>query len=267
MSQLIRFEDKFGMTDIVCIVQDLGLQNPNDMWVTHSTMKKDILVQYGLSIGLVLNPDDMLKTAIMNYDINEIIYVFDMDALDGKGIMPVRVLKEKVNRIDAWITSIGKDIIVKYAPVVWSAETIALYILLALYPEKPCVKRGNKGIDITNVVHFKNTMKFHGRLLEDILKNMYSSDVDINVKHLRDYIGKKEFIIDRLTKFIEVYPENINVQLLKWIMSGETKFLYDSSTVIEHQEDVAALFDTFLPRDKEIFISFSRELSLNKKCW
>lgn len=53
MKQLIRFEDDYGVSDIVCMAHDLGLGNLADNRLTRITKDENVLVQSGLSIGAV----------------------------------------------------------------------------------------------------------------------------------------------------------------------------------------------------------------------
>jgi len=79
MKRLIRFEDKYGMPDMVCPLQGLGLPNLENERLTCATCKEDVMIQFGLSIGAVFYFDDVLKAEIYKNGISKekrIYYVF-----------------------------------------------------------------------------------------------------------------------------------------------------------------------------------------------
>lgn len=266
MSQLIRFEDKYGMTDIVCIAQGLGTPNTDYEKLTCKTIKDNIVIQYGLTIGNVLGWDDLVKNAIIENNVEEITYVFDMDSIDGKGILTVDDIQGKIKTISKEIEKLDTPVAVNYAPIVWAAETIALYILLEVYAIEEDFKR-EKCTDITSLIHSKNTVKFHGRLLKDVLIHNGYDLTKIKTKHIRDFIDNRDLVINKLKQIIHYYPKGINRNVLQWIITGNTRYLYDSIGVIEHQKEVEKIYNQYKPKPNERMISYNQEIDLNRKCW
>jgi hypothetical protein len=258
MSQLIRFEDNYGMGDIVCLAQDLGPIDYNNTNVTSDTYKSDVFIQIGLSMGSVFSIDDTFIASISN-KIDEIIFVYDMDSISGRGILTSQQLQKSFERHNR----INKDIRLRYAPIVWSAETVALYTMLDIHNPDNIIKE--KCIDITTLVHQKNTAKFHGVILDRILKHENINDV--KVKHFSEYIKDKKQLIGKLTDIINEYPKGINKRTLQWITTADTKYLYDKDDAIQHQNDVMNLYNKYNPKDDSTFECYNEQLRLDKKCW
>lgn len=258
MSQLIRFEDKYGMGDIVSLAQDLGAVNHNVVALSAKTNKPDVWIQIGLSIGAVFSIDDLFKSNI-DKDVDEIIFVYDMDAISGKGVLTPQQLQKSLLEHDKF----NKKYRLRYAPIVWCAETVALYVLLDVFDPNHVIK--GKSVDITTLVHQKNTAKFHGVILDRVLRHENINNV--KVKHMYKYIKNKKILIDKITEIIKYYPNGINKRTLQWIKTGNTDYLYDKNEAIYHQNDVIQLHQKYLPSNGDIFKCYSEELKLDKKCW
>lgn len=259
MSQLIRFEDKYGMGDIVSLAQDLGAVRHNDERIVSETDKTDVFIQIGLSIGAVFSTDDVQKSINNDKRIDEVIFVYDMDSISGKGLLTAEQLEKTTERHNKFFSGINT----RYAPIVWSAETIALYTMLDVYDPNFIVKK--KCIDITTIVHQKNTAKLHGIILENVLKK---NNVQYNqVKHMNDYIRDKKELIERIEMIIDSYPAGINKQTLQWMITGDTNYLYSRDKAIEHQDEVTNLYQNNFPQSGKIFNCYGKALKLDKKCW
>lgn len=261
MNQLIRFEDDYGASDIVCIAQELGLYDLSTNKLTHSTLKENIFMQSGLSIGAVFDISDIVISEILKYRIDEVIFVFDMDSISGKGILTESELRYKVNNIQERIKHVNVQ--VKYAPVVWTAETLALYIKLdSIFEDCDIIE---KCADITHIIHSKNTAKLHGALLKKLIN--FNTNDTIKVKHARKFIGDKSNIHRKIKEVLNNYKDSINQDVLKWIISGDTKHLFDSKDVINHQIDVIQLHNKYMPKEGDTITVYGEELSLTKVCW
>lgn len=258
MSQLIRFEDKYGMGDIVSLAQDLGDVNHNIIQLSTKTNKSNVWIQIGLSIGAVFSLDDLFKSNI-NKDVDEIIFVYDMDTISGKGVLTPQELQKKLSQHGKF----SKKYKLRYTPIVWCAETVALYVLLDVFDPNNTVK--GKCVDITTLVHQKNTAKFHDAILAKVLRHENINNV--KVKHMTEYIKSKDVLVNKISQIIKNYPNGINMRTLQWIITGNTDYLYGINEVINHQNDVVQLHQNYLPSNGETFKCYSEELSLDKKCW
>ncbi len=267
MPLLINFEDAYGMSDIVCLAHGINLPGLNSDKANNAIIgiqeiiksnKQDTYICCGISCPKVLIVENKLLGDIYNYNISELVIVFDMDSPSGKGVITAEKLKEYVDGIEKQLRSF--NVKVRYAPVVWSAETIALYYLLDIYNDK------EKCVDITTVMHKKSTIKFHGKLIEEIL-NKESKYQECKVKHTRKYMNDKDKVRQVIEKFIRNYPQSINLRLLKWILTEDISYLFDSIEVVEHQRKVEDLYNEGQASKNNTFYLYGKEISLNKKCW
>lgn len=272
MKQLIRFEDAYGMADIVCIAHDLGLielqpngnSGLNGVNKIHTSNKKDIYVECGISFPTILTVTNDLITKLVKNNISELILVYDMDSpKPGQSIISSKDLSLYLNNMKDELkrNNLG-HIRIKLAPVVWAAETLAISIMACDYD---CTEKSEKCIECTEIVHAKNTAKLHAQmLLEFLIQN--SSNTNRKVKHIRDYIPRDE-IIPNLEKLLQKFPKTINKQIIQWIVTLNINQLYNISDAINHQGQIEKLYLNSLPKQNEYIYVNSVKLDLNKKCW
>lgn len=275
MKRLIRFEDTYGMADIVCLAHNLGLINYEQsgrgltgIKQIHNTNNQDIFIECGLSFPDVFTPNINLVSSIKTYDIDELVIVYDMDSLDGKGIISSLDLDIYFKKFTAELNRQGlSNLKVKLVPVVWAAETIALYILLNDYEN---IEKNEKIVEATEIVHKLNTAKLHGKIIDIFLPMIYSKAVmgsrNMKVKKLRTYITYG-MIHENLPKFLEYFPKSLNRTVVKWIVNAEYDKLFDMQTAVKHQQKIEAYYLNYLPTANEKFVCNKQSLELNKKCW
>lgn len=269
MRRLIRFEDAYGMADLVCMTQDLGLitlisNNDSLLGVNeiNESLKQDTFIECGVSFPSVLIPTNELIANIKEYKIEEIIIVYDMDAPNGAGILKHDILETYLKTLRDGLDKQGlKHAKIKLAPVVWAAETLAICILKHDYTYID----GTKAIEATEVVHAKNTAKLHGRIIKEIL-NENNASSSIKTKHLRHYINKNE-IEEALLDTLEQFPKSINKRVIKWIISGDIRDLFDIQSAIKHQINIENYYQRYKPTGNIEIIVNNQAISLNKKCW
>lgn len=254
MKRLIRFEDKYGMPDIICPLQGLGLPNLENEKLTCATLKEDVMIQFGLSIGAVFYFDDVLKAEIYKNEIDELVYVYDMDAISGRGILSVEEITTKVAGISAALASMNRTVSVRFAPIVWAAETVMLYAFI-------------KELDAAKVIHLKNTAKFQGYILNEILRHNGYPMQDIKLKHMREYQPTAADMADRLQAVIMNDTANINKAVIQWMLSSNSNYLFDCKSVITHQERIVRFYHQNKPKETDTFICYEKELGLNQRCW
>lgn len=272
MRRLIRFEDAYGLADLVCLVQQLGYagliadkdkNNLNGINTIILSEKDETYIECGVSFPAILTLKDEWIANIIQYQIDELIIVFDMDAADGTGeIISSTKLEEFVTKIERNLKKQNLDICVRYVPAVWAAETFAMYVLLQDYKIK---KKTEEFVEPTELVHKLNTPKFHAKIVGEILKHRGISE---RTKHLRKYISNNEIAVQGLEKALKQFKQSINERVLNWILYEDADALYDSAGVVEHQREIERYLQKHQPDANEQFIVYENvKLDFNKKCW
>lgn len=271
MRRLIRFEDAYGLADLVCLVQQLGyipliadkeknsLKGINTITLSE---KEETYVECGTSFPTVLSPKDEWIANLIHYQIDELIIVFDMDEPSGKGIISSAKLHTYITELEDRLKKQNININVRYVPAVWVAETFAMYILLQDYKHNDVTK---VIVEPTELVHKLNTARFHARIVQEVLNHR---GIDKRAKHLREYISNKEIAVQGLEKVIRYYANSINERVLKWILYDDVNSLFNGIEVVKHQQDIENYFQLHQPDVNEKFTLYGKiEIDLNKKCW
>lgn len=272
MSRLIRFEDAYGMADLVCLAQDMDLialkSNPNTNSLEginciNYCEEKDTYYECGISFPTLLLPTNELLANIKAYNITELVLVYDMDSPKASdSILSVVMLSNYLQGLRQELDAQGCQYVeIKLVPVVWSAETFALYILANDYKDK---LPEETVVEPTELVHSKNTAKFHGKIVEIFLNNI---GVQGKTKHLREYISQRDKIIVSLENALEEFEDSINFNTIAWIISEEDRFLYDIKSAIQHQNEICTYHTNHQPNSKEVLNVCGISLDMNKKCW
>lgn len=268
MRQLIRFEDAYGMADLICMTHDLGLielipknNSLQGIKIVNKSRKENIYIECGVSFPAVISPSNELVASLKQYEIEELILVYDMDTPTGCGILSSQELEIRLKRLRQFLDNQNlNDVKIKLVPVVWAAETLLIYIMMHIVKDKEMLNF-TEPIDL---VHKLNIAKCHGKIIEEILKNLDISNC--KSKHVRDYINKREIVVglkDTLVRF----PNSINSQIMKWLISFNDEILFDIDKAIDHQKKIEKFYDTHTPKQDKIFEIYGIKIDLNKKCW
>lgn len=271
MRRLIRFEDAYGLADLVCLVQQLGYmplvadsEKNNLKGINMITLseKGDTYIECGVSFPTVLNPKDEWIANIIHNQIEELIIVFDMDAPSGKGIISSSQLHTYITDLEKRLKNQNVNIKVRYVPAVWAAETFILYIMLQDYA---CKVETEVIVEPTELVHKLSTARLHARIVQEILKHR---GIDKKVKHLREYISNNEIAIKGLEKVISYHTNSINKRVIKWIIDDNPEYLFDATEAVKHQQEIENYFQVHQPVANEKLTLYGKiQIDLNKKCW
>lgn len=207
MRLLIRFEDTYGMYSIFSKIRNLRLDNPTAR--DYLRVGDDLYVQYGLSCTKSL--DINLPTAfdIAERGIDKIIIIFDLDNENGdkSKLMSKEYITRAVINSERSFISLGYTIDIRFMPVVYSAETIALYQYLT--------DKG-KYLDVESLVHVVNTNEFQLLLLNLLnIQNKDFSKTNVFEKYL-----DCNTLLYKIKANLESGRLNINKELLLWLLSG-----------------------------------------------
>lgn len=273
MTRLIRFEDAYGMSDIICLAHDLPLINLKSNICTTSLSginninyckEKNVYYECGISFPTLLIPNNELLANIKHYKIDEIIMVYDMDSpRESDPILSSELLEKYLEKLREWLDRYGLiDVKIKLLPAVWAAETFALYILACDYSTTNTKQEVEEP---TKLIHTKNIAKFHSKIIEKLLEYHYEENV--RVKHLRDYIKSKEKVIEGLESASKQFKDSINNNTIKWIIDDNEKYLFDINEAILHQEKVNKYYKDNQPKDNEKIEVCKTSLNMTRKCW
>lgn len=189
MSLLIRFEDTYGMFTMYSHLKNIG----ESLEVIHCNFyyakSIDTYIEIGLNNTGVLT---ITRKGVLKYSslgINKIIMVFDMDSDKSNNLL---VSSEDVyDKLRKTIDAVNDTISIVLIPVVYTAETIALY------------QNCNLNQPLTELVNKENTKILHVNLLKLTFNLSFKNTVKkfdfINYKTLRE---KLEYYrsIDKLNR-------------------------------------------------------------------
>lgn len=156
MSYLVRFEDKYGMYDLFCMLN--GIDMSNSKVRTDKTIyneHKNLYIESSLSNTNCFKV--LAETALLlsTKNITDIIVVVDLDASNNDGtttLMPKHAV-DNCRRFRDSVNKINSNIRIHYVPTVFASETLMLYQFF------------RKGISehfvIEDIVHPINTWNFH----------------------------------------------------------------------------------------------------------
>ena len=119
-------------------------------------------------------------------------------------------------------------------------------------------------IEPVDLVHKLNIAKCHGKIIEEIFKNLDISNC--KSKRVRDYMKKSEIVMGLQETLIR-FPNSINFQIIKWFISLDCEFLFDIDKAIEHQKEVEELYNISILKKMEQLELYGLTINLNKKCW
>ena len=272
MSRLIRFEDAYGMADLVCLAHGLGLVGLSSDSKSTSLSgvidinyceEKDTYYECGISFPTLLVPDNELLGNIKAYGVDELVFVYDMDSpKKGEQILSKVMLENYLKDLRKYLDDNGaRDVVIKFVPVVWAAETFALYILACDYDSKDT---NEIIVEPTQLIHTKNIAKFQGKIIDEYLKYY---GIQGRAKHLREYINSQDVVIENLKLARKRFKESLNKKTMSWIIENKGQFLFDMTEAIQHQENVNKFYKNNQPGLQEVFDALGTKLNMNKKCW
>lgn len=243
---------------IELIARDNSLQG---IKIVNKSKKEDIYIECGVSFPAVLSPSNELIASLKQYEIEELILVYDMDTPRGRGILSSQDLQIYFKRLRMFLDNQDlNEVRIKVVPVVWVAETILLYVMMHMIKEREMLSF----IEPVDLVHKLNIAKCHGKIIEEILKNLDISNC--KSKHVRDYMRKSEIVVGLKEALIR-FPNSINSQIMKWFISLNHEMLFDIDKAVEHQKEVEKLYNIHILKKLERFELYGLTIDLNKKCW
>lgn len=221
MKCLIRFEDKYGMYDIYCMLNGLIPYKDEGVHVVNESL----VLQNGLSIYGIFNVDRKLKKVLKDNGIEKIVFIFDVDNISGdkSRLITSGQLQRKIQEVREKLREYNLELI--FLPVVYAAETIALYAYTKtdyVLPEK--------------VVLPENTNEFQLSILAYLSKRSLR-----DAKKFREYLNihKLKEGLDRCQ--IDTF---LNYELKVWIKdSCHLPSLKEVEDVIVYIEKVQEYFE------------------------
>lgn len=269
MKQLIRFEDKYGMSDIWYILTGNIDKMPNYTIRTSSIntiqINENLWIQSDLSLPRALTVTEELIPILDINNIDEITLVYDLDNLgrtNGKNvngiIKHIIKLKERIQK------ELNISIEIKLAPIVWSAETFALYILAYdkfsnTYLNELDIER----LDVAKIVHSISTPKFQGLMIQKLLEQEGNTAL---YKKLRDYIpNNSNTLKDRLRYILEIFPDSINKEVITYLLTNDTSNLFTLNTISNHYAKINNVYAQGI-QNKTIKI-YGKEYNIDEKYW
>ena len=257
MIQLIRFEDDYGVHDLYNKMHNIDskltkLDEDRKLFISNDDTR---LYEFGVTMPKVMMFDDTLGVTIKDYNVDEIVLVYDMDSPTGKGILTKETLEEYINNMVKALNRDGiRNLSIKLVPVVWAAETIALHLILKRY--KYSCKTNDGVIDVANIVHRKNTPRCLGVIIDNILSN---NGISKKSKHVGDYISAWDIKTNLLS-----CNDAINKPVADFILSDLS---LNISEGINHQCEVQQYYQMVLEKDYSDIKIGDSIISLTKKCW
>ena len=280
MNSLIRFEDKYGMSDIWYLINDKEIEKS----VINQFNKVDdnTFTQLALTTGgvFLINEDEI--AFIKKNHIEQIILVYDLDTLNNKSQLD---LSNNVFRgyLDTLKNSIEKNvnynIEIKLAPTVWSAETFALYILAydKVFDKNSPFALNMKQIDAAELIHDKKTPDFQGEIIRGYIEYLlndkntpYLSDItNVKYKQVRTYIPhNSEELKDRFQYILEIFSNTINKEILTYLITNNSEVLFSTTSIFQHYKNIETFKNKHKAKQGELFTNIDgQQLSFNKINW
>lgn len=253
MRRLIRFEDAYGVKSMyellypiygntISMGGDRRLVIPNE----------GDICEFGITSPKVFMLDSYMQAIIKQYEISEIVLVYDMDSVTGKGILTHSDLISHLADTEKWCKS--NNVSIRLVPVVWAAETLALFTILRKY--KYFCKLSGKQIDVAEVVHLKNTPRCLGVILDKILSD---EGVKAKYKHIHSYITLADINVH-----LRKYVSKINYPVIDFLFEKQT-LSYIEGLLFQYR--IESYYANLCSRGRTSISIGNTVLSLTKKCW
>lgn len=186
MSTLIRYEDKYGMAKLFKMLNNLTVESIGDLSLYSQT---DLYCRSGLSNAKVMNITKNEVALYKKLNITDIYFVFDMDNdSDNSKIISPETISTRIKWLISLRDIMNWDIEYHFIPVVYTAESIALYQFFSGY--RP----------ITFIVNVENTKLLHLNLLHAVTKEKDTKRLKrfefVDVNKLRSKLRKYKDIDD-----------------------------------------------------------------------
>lgn len=243
MKCLCRFEDYYGMLDIVCAVRNVPRSAVSDDCEVSLSEHEDAKGNFGITkvFGVNKNTAENYKRA----GIERVIFVYDVDSMHHTNDILLSMdqfLYGSNNRnagkfaaLDATRNLQNLGIDVRFIPVVYCAETIVLFQFSKL------------GLDVADMMHADDTPKLILSVLTTCYKHSigFTKDARKECKKINEYLR-----IDEVLKRLRTldYSKSVNKELYNWMLSGckfdeENCNLFDLNQAIAHLQKVTSDFD------------------------
>lgn len=240
MSVLIRFEDRYGMAELYRFLVFKGQYE--DRYNFKYNEAEDIYVEYGLnSSNVLLLPKGSIRQ-YENLGIDTVIFVFDMDSdKNNSELLSVSNVQAAIERNRRLLSEAGHSIRYLYVPVVYSAETIALYQFY-------------DGIDsLSNLVNKNNTKLLHTNLLKVVTK--IERTKELKKYEFVDYFKLRE-------KLVEFYGmDEYNISSFGLLLQKHDIFL-DEEGVVEFMTQINEHYRYLLTNEDPMVITY-KDVFLN----
>ena len=253
MRRLIRFEDAYGvksMYELLYTIHGNTISMGGDRRFV--IPREGDIYESGITSPKVFMLDSHMRAVIKQYEISEIVLVYDMDSVTGKGILTRNDLINHLADTIKWCES--NDVSIRLVPVVWAAETLALFTILRKY--KYFCKFSGRQIDVTEVVHLKNTPRCLGVILDKILSD---EGVKAKYKHIHSYITLADVDVH-----LRKYVSRINYPVINFLFEKQTLSYSDG---LLFQDRVESYYASLCSRGRTAISIGNMVLSLTKKCW
>ena len=122
---------------------------------------------------------------------------------------------------------------IKLAPIVWSAETFALYLLAYdKFSDAYLNELNIERLEATKIIHNISTPKFQGLMIQKLLEQSGNNSF---YKRLRDYIpNNSKDLRNKLEYILEIFPDSINKEVITYLLTSDTDNLFTLDTISNH---------------------------------
>lgn len=217
MNIYIRFEDTYGVADVFKICRGLDL----DMGTEPHRVSENLHIRTGVTVYSIFKLQESTDIEyIRDNNIDVVLNVHDLDNVSGSldELLTFEQVRDDIEDTELDLRHRGLNVVVKFVPVIYLAETLALYFLYE------CI------LDPVQVTHAVNIKRLHFLLADRAITRFrlinILKDMKYKVKRVRDYAVqlpvvpclKTEFDKSRgntivLSLLFESFAEVVNVAL------------------------------------------------------
>lgn len=204
MKCLFRFEDTYGIADMLALLNDYSPALWNKGCVNHMGVFD---VRIGLNIASTLHTPkkELLENIALGY--TDIVAIFDLDSdsADKRILLTSEKLKKSIAKTEKDYRANGYTGNLHYIPATYCAETITLYQFLG---------PTGYGTEVESIVSNWNTPMLHLMLVAKLIKcGEYKY-----AKRVRNYFQKDVFV-SRVQAALAIRPNCVNCKFLEWLLS------------------------------------------------
>lgn len=205
MSILLRFEDKYGISDLFQKCRyDHFITNTSEAGIIPDLVKlKDgLILSCNLGINGVIKFDNTDVDFIDENNVTDIVFIFDLDNIKGdkSKLIEIEDIKEYLEYAHKILEENNVHVNLHFVPVTYAAETLCLYLFMV------------RELDPVKIVNNKNTNKVHSALLTGILRKSHIK----KIKNLREELTPIdiEMCLER-----ELNLNRHNQHLIRWLLN------------------------------------------------